>query len=248
MKPSRIFLIRHGESEGNVDLNLYAQKPDYQLLLTDKGKLQADEAGRKLNGVIGDQPVRFYISPLWRTRMTFENIVKHFKDVNLISWREDPRLREQEYGHLREKDISDKIENERNKYGTFYYRIKDGENCPDVSDRISDFFATMHRDFEKDDFPENVVIIMHGTSIRLFLMRWFHWTIEEFEMTKNPENCEIFQLSLDYRTGKYHLLNKLKLRDNENNVPMYKWNLSEELYKKHESMSESRFKKFIPKT
>ncbi len=29
MKPKRIILIRHGESEGNTDRNIYSQKPDY---------------------------------------------------------------------------------------------------------------------------------------------------------------------------------------------------------------------------
>ena len=45
MKPKRIILIRHGESEGNVNKRIYNQKPDYALLLTDKGKQLAAAAG-----------------------------------------------------------------------------------------------------------------------------------------------------------------------------------------------------------
>ena len=44
MKPKRIILIRHGESEGNLDKGVYAQKPDYSLLLTELGHRQAQEA------------------------------------------------------------------------------------------------------------------------------------------------------------------------------------------------------------
>ena len=37
MKPQRIILIRHGESEGNINKEIYTQKPDYALYLTNKG-------------------------------------------------------------------------------------------------------------------------------------------------------------------------------------------------------------------
>ena len=40
---------------------------------------------------------------------------------------------------------------------------------------------TLHRDFQKTDFPQNVLIVTHGLTMRLFLMRWFHWTVSEFE-------------------------------------------------------------------
>ena len=74
----------------------------------------------------------------------------------------------------------------RDAYGTFYYRISEGESGADVYDRVSDFFGTLHRDFEKPDFPANALIVTHGMTLRLFLMRWFHWTVEEFEQLANP--------------------------------------------------------------
>ncbi len=48
MKPNRIILIRHGESEGNINRSIYAERPDYSLELSEKGKEQAREAGRHL--------------------------------------------------------------------------------------------------------------------------------------------------------------------------------------------------------
>ena len=45
MKPKRIILIRHGESQANVDRYLFGQVPDYTIELTDKGHEQAKEAG-----------------------------------------------------------------------------------------------------------------------------------------------------------------------------------------------------------
>lgn len=239
MKPKNIYLVRHGESEGNVDYNFYSQKPDYQLELTNLGKQQAIEAGFKLHKMIEENNVMFYISPLWRTRQTFEGIVKSF-DPHKIQWREDPRLREQEWGHLRTKEESYKVEEERDKFGTFYYRIEDGESCADVYDRIGQFFATMRRDFEKVDFPSQVVIVTHGTSIRTFLARWFHWIVEEFELTANPKNCEIFKLTLQ-PNDKYKLETPLRKRKNNVNLPQYTWNLPKELMERHEKESAMRF-------
>jgi len=211
MKPKRIFLIRHGQSEGNVDYESYKHKPDYTLLLTELGNQQATEAGKLLKEIIQDEKIMFYISPLWRTRQTFEGVAESF-DPKQYTWREDPRIREQEWGHLREVEESHRVEREREEFGTFYYRIPDGESCADVFDRMSDFFNTLHRDFEKPDFPENCILVTHGTSIRCILMRWFHWTVEEFESTANPKNCEIFQMQLQ-PGNKYKLLTPLKTKE-----------------------------------
>ena len=210
MKPSKIILIRHGESIGNVNRQVYAEIPDYKLTLTSKGKQQAEECGINLKKIVKSESCLFYVSPLWRTRETFAQILKSF-DKELITSREEPRIREQEWGHLRSQEASFKIDKERDHYGTFYYRIPDGESAADVYDRVSDFFGTLHRDFEKETFPENCIIISHGMTIRLFLMKWFHWTVEEFEKVKNPKNCGIFVLDKNEK-GKYQLITELESR------------------------------------
>jgi len=208
MKPKRIILIRHGESEANVDRAFYGQRPDYTSELTSNGLVQADEAGKQLRTILGQETAFFYISPYWRTRTTFEQISKHF-DRDKIKWREEPRLREQEWGHIRNVDESIKSDRERDSFGTFYFRLPDGESAADVYDRVSDFFGTLHRDFEKDNFPENAVVITHGMTIRLFLMRWFHLTVEQFEEHANPVNCQIIILEQSPEK-KYHLTTEMK--------------------------------------
>lgn len=224
MKPYKIFFVRHGESEGNVNKEVYKDTPDYALKLTDKGKDQANLAGVILSSEIGNHKilvgfdpkkfitnskVMFYISPFWRTRMTFLEIAKYFPNHILY---EDPRLREQEWGQNMEtrEGYKEKIEDYRDGYGHFYYRFRDGgESCSDVYDRVSDFMNTMHRDFEKEDFPRNVVMVMHGMSIRLFIMRWFHISVEEFETWGNPRNGEIWTMQRN-ESGKYDLLNPIR--------------------------------------
>lgn len=39
--PKRIILVRHAESQGNVNKHLYANVPDSQLKITEKGQRQA---------------------------------------------------------------------------------------------------------------------------------------------------------------------------------------------------------------
>lgn len=212
MKPKRIILVRHGESEGNVDKNVYGNIPDYTLELTKQGINQALNAGKQIKEEIKEESVFFYISPFWRTRSTFEQIAKPFAP-NQFKYIEEPRIREQEWGHLRTLEVSNEIQKARDGYGTFYYRLPDGESAADVFDRVSDFLGTLHRDFEKNDFPENVIIVSHGMTIRLFLMRWFHWTVEEFELLANPENCEIITLEKQVN-GKYLVKNELKKYEN----------------------------------
>jgi len=152
---------------------------------------------------------------MWRTRSTFE-IAKSSLKKNKIEWKEEPRLREQEFGHWKSIEENQRIDRERDSYGTFYYRIPDGESGADVYDRVSDFFGTIHRDFEKPDFPQNAIIVSHGLTIRLFLMRWFHWTVEQFEELSNPDNCQIFIMELQ-ENGKYLLKAEMKKQKPKHN-------------------------------
>src|SRR5688500_17961867 len=213
MKPKRIILIRHGESEGNVDRLVYGEKPDYALLLTSKGTGQAATAGIRLKELVKDEHLHFYVSPLFRTRQTFLEIAKNFP-TSQYNWQEEPRLREQEWGHLRTLEQSRTVDRERDAYGTFYYRIPDGESAADVYDRVSDFFGTLHRDFEKENYSGNACIVTHGMTMRLFLMRWFHWTVEHFESLHNPYNCQLLMLEKN-GSNRYELTTPLGMSPNK---------------------------------
>lgn len=226
MKPDRIFLIRHGESVGNVNKEIYRTIPDYALDLTDKGISQAFNAGQELHKYITDVPVQYYVSPFWRTRRTFEYIRMAFKFHKTYDRvYEDPRIREQEWGHFRDDPaFINQIQDYRDHYGHFYYRFNDGESCADVFDRVSDFMNTLHRDFEKRDYPRNTIIVSHGMTIRLFLMRWFHTPVEEFEKWANPKNGEIFILERNKNDDKYSLVSHPEMRTHVlSHTFQYKW-------------------------
>jgi broad specificity phosphatase PhoE len=224
MKPDRIFLIRHGKSQGNVDKSIYKNIPDYAIQLTPVGVNQAMEAGERIRKITGDS-IKFYVSPFWRTRQTFQEILRAFPTLKKDSdtFYEDPRLREQEWcGRLRKDGFMDEIEAERDSYGNFYYRFDGGESCADVFDRVSNFLDTLHRDFEKNSFPKNCVIVTHGMTLRVFLMRFLHLSVEEFERLKNPGNCQFVILEL--KGSKYILTTGLEEYKEIKHNYQFDWN------------------------
>lgn len=208
MRPKRIILMRHGESEGNADKRRLEEEPDYKHRLTELGVDQALAAGEKIRSIVGDEPVHAYVSPWQRTRQTFAEVRPA---LNIVKVYEDPRIREQEWGHLREVEVNVAIQRERIAYGTFYFRIPDGESAADVYDRVSGFLETLHRDFAKADYADNTLIVTHGMTLRIFLMRWFHWSVEEFESLKNPLNCELAVMERQ-PDGGYALTTELRKR------------------------------------
>ncbi len=214
MKPKRIILLRHAESEGNVNKEIYKTKPDYALNLTEKGREQATHAGSLIYQLIGDESVESYVSPFYRTRQTHECVDPFL--VNLKERREDPRLREQEWcGRLRTEGYDYNTEEERDAFGHFYYRFHGGESCADVFDRVSTFLETLHRDFNKDNYSKNCLIVTHGMTLRVFLMRWFHLKVEEFELLRNPKNCALIVMELQ-KNGKYELTKELETYEKRN--------------------------------
>lgn len=211
MRPNRIILVRHAESEGNLDRINYLTTPDYALNLTNTGKEQSIQVGEEIKHVVSSESIYAYVSPYYRTRQTYEGLHAVINE-NIVASIEDPRLREQDWGHLRHPDTNSLIMSERQEFGTFYYRIQDGESGADVYDRISTFLETLHRDFKKPDYPQNCLIVTHGLTLRLFLMRWFHLSVEEFEQLSNPDNGQVVILIKD-TNDKYRLSQPLLLRN-----------------------------------
>ena len=195
-RPKRIILIRHGQSEANVDRNLYATIPDHRFSLTEKGRAQALAAGVELRKLIGDERAHAYVSPYHRTRETQAEIARAFAPDAVRSF-EEPRIREQDWGSFRTPEEGTRVDAERDRYGTFFFRIPGGESGADVYDRTSGFIDTLFRDFERDDAAPNVLLVTHGLTMRLFLMRWFHWSVEKFEKLANPKNCQWFVMKLE---------------------------------------------------
>lgn len=205
LKPKRIILLRHAESQGNEDHSIYATIPDPNIELTETGKQQAFAVGKEIKIIVGEESLQFYISPYLRTRQTFKYMLQTLEPKEYRMY-EDPRIREQDWGAFRKVEELKSIQEDRYKYGSFYYRFPGGESGADVFDRVSTFLETIHRAFAKDYFPQNVIIVSHGLAIRLFLMRWFHYSVEQFQSLENLENAQYILMELQ-PNHKYQISN-----------------------------------------
>jgi bisphosphoglycerate-dependent phosphoglycerate mutase len=89
---------------------------------------------------------------------------------------------------------------ERRTFGRFFYRFPNGEAGLDVYNRVSSFLATVSRDLLQfqdsgaDMSKLNIVIVTHGLTLRLLLMRYFQLSVEEFEESYNPQNAKLVVL------------------------------------------------------
>jgi hypothetical protein len=63
----------------------------------------------------------------------------------------------------------------------------------------------LNRDVGYKSADLNLVIVSHGVTMRVFLMRWFKWTTAQFELLNNPHNCEVRVMQLA-KGGEYSLL------------------------------------------
>jgi broad specificity phosphatase PhoE len=185
-RPKRIVLVRHGESEGNLDDSIYETVPDHALSLTATGVEQAAATGGELRAYLAGEPVTMYASPYVRVRQTIEALDL---GIPLDDVRIEPRLREQDWANFQDPQDISAQKKLRNDYGHFYYRFTHGESGSDVYDRVSTFLESLWRSFEaKPVVDQNLVIVTHGLTMRLFCMRWFHWSVEYFEALENPVN------------------------------------------------------------
>ncbi|XP_009792382.1 phosphoglycerate mutase-like protein AT74H [Nicotiana tabacum] len=226
--PKRIILVRHGECLANTDINVYGTTPNHKIELTQKGIEQAKQTGSLIKKLITSEnavesnnwKVFFYVSPAERTRRTLREIGQSFPKRKVMGVKEEYRLRELSFGNYHDPASIAKVKEERVTYGRFYYRVTGGETGAEVYDRISSFVECLRRDIEMKKFCEdpsqetNIIIVTHGLSSRIFLMKWFEWTIEQFEDLNRMRTCEFQVLQLgqggEYSLAFHHDDKKLK--------------------------------------
>lgn len=216
--PSKLILMRHGQSMGNIDEKLYSTTPDNAMPLTKLGFEQAREAGHLLRKQIlkDHRKVHFIVSPYVRAVETFHGIASAWCDPSEfdhlldreqrvkawyqrlmelgLTWHEDPRIREQDFGNYQDPVKIKLAKKDRFRFGTFYYRFPHGESASDVFDRISTFLDSLWRSFDMNT-SDCYVIVTHGIAVRVLLARYFRYTVDQFHLLANPRNCEMILLN-----------------------------------------------------
>lgn len=182
---------------------------------------KAAEAGAKLRSLLrSDDTLHFFTSPYRRTRETTEGILNALTaddpepspfPRDKIKVYEEPRLREQDFGNFQPgSGEMARMWQERADYGHFFYRIPNGESAADAYDRISGFNESLWRSFGEEDFASVCVLVTHGLMTRVFLMKWYHFSVEYFEDLRNVNHCEFVVMKLNPESGKFILQNQLR--------------------------------------
>src|SRR5262245_36316044 len=190
--PLMMKLVRHGESEANVGRVSAHEVGDHAIPLSEPGIEQARSVGRTIGRSFMDGAL-VYSSPYRRTRDTLAQI---YEGCGLVAPErrnglyEDPRLREVEHGY----DEVAAQEDLRKVHGWFYYRFRGGESPADCYDRTSNFLESMMRQAERKK-ADRVLIVTHGLTIRCFVMRFLHLSVEEWGALANPRNCAIVTIA-----------------------------------------------------
>ncbi len=208
-------LTRHTENR-----DIHQSIPDHRVRLTPLGWTQAHAAGQRLRSLLlPTDTLQFFTSPYTRTRETTQGILSTLTSddpepspfpLRNIKVYEEPRLREQDFGNFQPCSAEmERMWQERADYGHFFYRIPNGESAADAYDRVSGFNESLWRQFGEDDCASVCVLVTHGLMSRVFLMKWYHFSVEYFEDLRNVEHCE-FLIMRKEESGKYNLETKLR--------------------------------------
>ena len=157
-----LYFIRHGETDWNLEGRLQGQR---DIPLNDLGRVQAEEAGRRLLGLAGNvEDLDYVASPMARTRETME-IVRQSIGLHPTAYRTDDRLIELTFGEwegltwkeVRKADPGRAALRERDKWS---YVPPGGESYALLTERVRPVL---------DGLTRPTVIVAHGGVARAFL-------------------------------------------------------------------------------
>lgn len=251
--PRNLFLVRHGESEGNVaqqkakngDLSSFTDEfvttPGRKWRLTEKGEEQARMAGawlqNELTRIEPTQVHRHYVSPYIRTRQTAGHLWLTENDKS-VDWYLNRTIRERDWGDI-DSISKDEFRNnpiyrlncQKESQDPLYWRPPGGESIQDVADnRVRNFLDTLHREMGR----QTVVAVTHGEfmrAARTVLERISDETYDEWENSpaEKIHNCQILQYSAFRSTvdagvqGRLRYMRKIYPIVEENRMSVGEW-------------------------
>lgn len=165
-----IFLVRHGESQGNLEQRFIGANSPHGL--TETGQKQSKNAARILSSYdLGN--AKIYSSPAIRAVETVEIISERLGIYYTI----EERLTEINLGEMEdmlksdvEKKYKDVIKNFSEKPSLC--EIPGGESIPEVQQRILSFI------YDKVDEGHDLILISHDVAIRAFLVYAMNMSVD----------------------------------------------------------------------
>jgi len=162
--PPVLYFIRHGETDWNVEGRLQGRR---DIPLNPLGRVQAEEAGRKLRALVPQpEELDYAASPLARTRETME-LMRAAMGLAPMAYRLDERLMELSFGRwegltwreIRAQDAGRAAQRDRRKWD---YAPPDGESYQMLTDRVAPAVDALTRP---------AALVSHGGVARALLVR-----------------------------------------------------------------------------
>ena len=208
--PSRLWIVRHGESAGNVARDLAhtsglsrisIAERDVDVPLSDRGVEQAMALGQWFAG-LAPKPDVVLTSPYLRARRTAERVRDAGGLAPSVDHDTDERLREREFGvldRLTSQGIAEFFPEQaeaRRTMGKFYHRPPGGESWCDVILRLRSALDTISLHYA----GRNVLIIGHQVVVlclRYLIEKLNEEQILAIDRLGDVVNCGVTEYQLD---------------------------------------------------
>jgi alpha-ribazole phosphatase/probable phosphoglycerate mutase len=193
----KILLIRHGQAENNTQRILISSL-DSPHNLTPLGRKQVAHAsaGPKLHVKFA----RVYVSPLKRTRQTYEILARENANIAAAPHQFDESLREIDMGVYDGRRVVRfptiflfGIRVIARRIGVIGFRLRGGESFGDVKRRVANFLARVVSAHDSDD---TILLVSHGDAIWGMRRAAHHVAPENNPRARFPHNAEVVTLNL----------------------------------------------------
>ena len=215
--PQEIWLVRHGQSAGNVardaaeaaaGLHIDIAERDVDVPLSELGMRQSEALGAWFAALPAHgQPNVVLYSPYVRAAQTADLLMRRLDRDDMLAVHADERLREKEFGildRLTVRGIAEQFPDlyeQRRHVGKFYFRPPGGESWCDVILRLRSVLDTLTREYCR----ERVLIVGHQVIVNCFrylLERMDEARILEEDRQGDVPNCSVTSYSFDPSLGK----------------------------------------------
>lgn len=169
---------------------------NHDTAITEAGRQQARATGERLPELVGVPDV-VLVSPYDRTLATLEGLAEGWPALRSVPTVEFERLREQEHGLAElygDWRIFHTMHPEQDELyslqGPYWYRYPQGENVPDVRERMRSTMNTVMREY----IGQDVMMVTHHLSILALRAHLERLSAEDFIHLDNhekPVNCGV---------------------------------------------------------
>lgn len=183
---SKWFIVRHGETEHNVKRII--PKDDNEDPLTEKGKEQVRAAAKKLRR----EDIGLIVSSDFGRCKETAAIIAEVTGAEVVY---DEALRERDFGNA--KGLS--YEENKKTFGSYYDYYDETRGNIETSKKLEERIAACFKKHKESHGRRNVVIVSHGSVIRMLIRRIRDIPIDQLEAMPEVQNAELIPLELSKR-------------------------------------------------